>query len=86
MAAEVRIGQQGRIVIPADVRRELGLRTGDVLVVRAEDGRMVLESRERVLQSLVGMFAPGPEGVVDELIEERRREFAREEAELNEQG
>lgn len=57
--------------------------TADLLIVTAEDGRLVLEPRERVLQSLVGMFAPGPEGGVDELIAARRREFEREEAELN---
>jgi transcriptional pleiotropic regulator of transition state genes len=37
-----RIDQLGRIVIPAELRRVLGIRQGDLLDIRAEDDRLVL--------------------------------------------
>ena len=40
--AKVNLGPQGRIVIPAGMRKALGIGTGDVLVARVEDGRMIL--------------------------------------------
>lgn len=76
----VRLGPQGRLVIPAALRRSLGLQPGDELVAWAEGDRLVLERREAVLAGLHGMFS-APAGVVDRLIAERREEAAREEAE-----
>ena len=40
---EVRLGKQGGLVIPAELRRALGLRPGDRLIARKEDGKIVLE-------------------------------------------
>ena len=37
-----RIDQLGRVVVPAELRRTLGIREGDVLDISAEDGRLVL--------------------------------------------
>jgi AbrB family looped-hinge helix DNA binding protein len=42
---EVNLGRQGRLVIPASLRRSLGLVEGDKLIAREEAGRLVLESR-----------------------------------------
>jgi AbrB family transcriptional regulator, transcriptional pleiotropic regulator of transition state genes len=41
-----RIDQLGRVVIPADLRKMLGLRSGDLLEIRAEDGRILLSRAE----------------------------------------
>jgi AbrB family looped-hinge helix DNA binding protein len=81
-AIEVIVGGQGRLVVPAALRRRLGIAAGDVLIARAEDDRLVLERRQAVLARLRKRFAVVPAGVslVDELIEERRREAEREEA------
>jgi len=35
----------GRVVLPVQIRRKLGLRTGDSLDTRVEDGRIVLTPR-----------------------------------------
>ncbi|CAN5787680.1 hypothetical protein BH23ACT11_BH23ACT11_10280 [soil metagenome] len=72
----VRVGPQGRIVIPAAVREELGLGVGDELSTRVEDGRLVLERREDVARRLQGKFASVAPGrsLSEELISERRRE------------
>jgi transcriptional pleiotropic regulator of transition state genes len=37
-----RIDQLGRVVVPAELRRTLGIREGDLLDISAEDGRLVL--------------------------------------------
>lgn len=78
---EVRIGPQGRLVVPATIRESLQLRPGDKLIARVEDGRLVLEKREHVIARLRAHFANVPQGVslADELIAERRAEALREE-------
>jgi AbrB family looped-hinge helix DNA binding protein len=80
--ADVRVGPQGRVVIPARLREALRLNPGEVLVAHVDDGRLVLERREAVLGRLRAAFAaavPRTVSVVDELIAERRDEAAREE-------
>jgi transcriptional pleiotropic regulator of transition state genes len=37
-----RIDQLGRVVIPAELRKMLGIRMGDLLDIRVEDDRLVL--------------------------------------------
>ena len=76
----VRVGPQGRIVIPAHIRQALDIRPGEVLIVRVEDGRLVLETRDRILTRLQDTFAKVPRDVslADELIAERREEARRE--------
>lgn len=78
--AEVRVGLQGRVVIPARIREQLGIGIGDELVARIEGGRMILEKRENVLKRVKGRFASVPDEVklADELISERREEARKE--------
>ncbi len=78
--AEVHVGPQGRLVIPATLRELLGLLPGDSLHARAEGGRLVLEKRGHVLARLKARFGKVPKEVslVDALIEERRAEARRE--------
>lgn len=74
----LRIGPQGRIVIPAPIRKALGLIPGAVVVGRIEDGKVVL-SRSNPLEELRAMFK-NAKFSSKTLIAERRRE-ARKEAE-----
>jgi transcriptional pleiotropic regulator of transition state genes len=37
-----RIDQLGRVVVPAELRKLLGIRPGDLLDIRVEDGHLVL--------------------------------------------
>jgi AbrB family looped-hinge helix DNA binding protein len=78
--AEVKVGPQGRVVIPARMREELGIGAGERLVARIDEGRVVLEKRENVLRRVRGRFASVPKEarLVDELISERREEARRE--------
>ncbi len=80
--SQVRVGPQGRLVIPANLRRTLGIRPGQTLVARAEQGRLVLESRETIIARLKSRLRGIPPDVslVDELIADRRKEGQRENA------
>lgn len=77
---EVRLGAQGRLVIPASVRKALKLKTGDCLVARQVGDSLVLERREAVEKRLQERFRNIPQEVslADELITARREEAARE--------
>jgi len=79
-SVEVSLGRQGRLVIPAPLRRSLGLEDGDRLVARQEADRLVLEKPEQIKQRLKARFAQVPveRRLVNELIAERREECRRE--------
>jgi AbrB family looped-hinge helix DNA binding protein len=78
--SEVREGPQGRLVIPARIRRSMGIVPGDILLAREKDGQLVLEKPDRVLERLKSTFdnVPSDVSLVDELIAERRKEAQRE--------
>jgi AbrB family looped-hinge helix DNA binding protein len=79
-AIEVTVGPQGRLVVPAALRRRLGLQPGDVLVATADEDRLVLERRDATLARLQSRFAhiPSDVSLADELIAQRRQEAERE--------
>ena len=74
----VRMGRQGRVVIPAELRAELGVEPGDRLVAFVENGRLIIQTWEQTERELHEMVAHVKVSLVDELIRERRREAARE--------
>ena len=77
---EVQLGPQGRLVIPAHLRRAMDLKPGDRLIVRKEGDSIVLERRENMIKRLRARFAdvPADASLVDELMAERQAEAARE--------
>lgn len=77
---EVELGPQGRLIVPAALRRELGLMSGERLLVLVQDGALILEPRHTVERRLRERFRHIDPGVslADALIEERRSEAARE--------
>ena len=83
MHEHVELGAGGRLVIPAKMRAALGMAVGDRLNVRLEGSELRIytykEGLRRVQEMMQGLV---PEGVslVDELIAERRREAAKEQA------
>lgn len=82
-SVEVHLGRQGRLVIPAVLRKLLGFEEGDTLVAREEAGRLVLEKQAMVKQRLKSRFVgvPKDRSLAGELIAERREESKREVAE-----
>jgi AbrB family looped-hinge helix DNA binding protein len=80
----IRLGPQGRIVIPAHFRRAMGIETGEPLVATLDgEGRLVIETRKAAWESFLKLFEGIPTDVdlVGELIAERRAEARREEEE-----
>ena len=72
-----KLGEGGRLVIPVEYRRALGVETGDELVLILEDKTMrVLTPREAIkrAQALVRSYVPEGQSLSDELIAERRKE------------
>ncbi len=79
--ARARVDGQGRIVIPADLRRALGIKEGERVIVRLEDGELritTIDHAIRQAQQMVRQYIPPGHSLVDELIAERRAEAARE--------
>jgi AbrB family looped-hinge helix DNA binding protein len=74
----VAVGPKGRVVIPIDVRRELGIREGSELVALVEGEAVVLVPRSAIKSRLRSMFADVKVSMRDELLEDRRREASLE--------
>lgn len=74
MDATLVLGQQGRLVIPAEVRRALGLSPGDQLHLRLVGQRLVLERPHDAVAELRGLASEVSEtrSLVEELLAERR--------------
>ena len=71
----------GRLQIPADVRRNLGLADGDEVVMRVVDGELHIRPARDVLERIradVRKYVPKGVSLADELIADRRAEAARE--------
>ncbi len=72
-----KITEGGRIVIPAEYRRALGLHTGDEVILSLEDGELHIFTPLQAIkhaQELVRRFIPQGRSLADELISERRLE------------
>lgn len=79
--SKVRIGPDGSLVLPTAFREALGLKEGDPVILRLTDGELRLYSVEEGLrraQEIVRSFVPKGTNLVDELLEDRRREAQRD--------
>jgi AbrB family looped-hinge helix DNA binding protein len=75
------VGNKGRVILPAEVRRHCGLAESDRLLLHVEkDGSIHLLSARGLAHNLKGMFKElHPEqNWADEFIEQRRQEARRE--------
>lgn len=77
---EVQVGPQGRLVIPASLRRAWPIERGQILIARLDGERLILEKPAQILQRVKRRFAGlrGQPSLADELIAERRAEARRE--------
>lgn len=81
---EVAVNGQGRVTIPADMRRAAGIAPGETVYMHVEDnGAVVLENRAtyaaRIRREVAASWTGDPSAsVVDELAADRRAEAARE--------
>ena len=76
-----KISEGGRIVIPSDYRRALGLKVGDEVILRISDGQVHILTRGQAVkkaQALVRKHVSERKSLVRELIRERRGDAANE--------
>jgi AbrB family looped-hinge helix DNA binding protein len=82
--AQTRLSANGRIVIPAEIRKAMGIQPGEMLVMEVVDDTLRVESFEkrlaRVQDEIIRLAGPG-RSLADELIAERREEARREDEE-----
>ncbi len=75
------MGQSGRVVIPGEYRRRLGLRSGDEIILHLDEEGLHLYTPAQAVaraQALARRYVPEGRSLSDELISERREETARE--------
>jgi len=88
MTQQAKVIDGGKVVIPANIRRELDIKRGDSLVVeRDAAGAIILKTYAQVAREAQQRFrdmrggdGAGSSSVVDELIADRRDEARREAA------
>lgn len=74
MIAQVSAG--GRIVIPAEIRKQMNIRSGDQVILSYHDGELHIATRKQRLQQAKDIVkaCAGNSSLADELLEERRAE------------
>lgn len=75
LQARAHMSEKGRVVIPAAMRKALGMSVGGVLDLRVVDGELCIstqESRLRRAQERVRRYVPAGVSLADELSAERR--------------
>jgi AbrB family looped-hinge helix DNA binding protein len=82
MRGRAKLNQQGRIVIPAECRAAAGLKPGDDLLIETVgEGELRLRTPRQAIkeaQAIVAPYLKEGSDPVQELIDERRAEAARE--------
>src|SRR5215212_6705939 len=84
--AKLKIGEAGRIVIPAEMRAAMMVKPGDTVTAQVVDGEFRIVSPKVALkrvQSFARQIKRPGVSAVDELIAERRAEARRETEEAN---
>ena len=77
----VRLGKGGRLVIPADLRRELGIEAGDEVILRLDEEGLHVSTPAQALvraQTFVRSLEIEGRDLAAELVAERRREAVEE--------
>ena len=82
MSVRAKINQQGRIVIPAECRTAAGIKLGEELLIDVVGaGELRLRTRSQALkeaQEIVARYIPKGRDLVQEFLDDRRKEAARE--------
>ena len=80
-AVRVRMGTNGRLVVPASLRKEIGLTDGKSVLIETVKGELRVRPMEDVIQHAqqrLRKFIGGKNSLSEELIADRRAEADRE--------
>jgi AbrB family looped-hinge helix DNA binding protein len=76
------VDNNGRILIPAQIRKAFNIKAGDIFVMRIIDGEIRMISLDKAIadaQKLIRKHVPEGISLVDELFKERKEDLARQE-------
>ena len=78
--ASTKLTRKGQITIPIEIRNELGLKEGDYLTVRSENGRIVAENQLDIVRRTAGSLSEYAREVnkglsIDEIIAREKAAF-----------
>ncbi len=71
------MSNNGRIIVPAGIRKALDLKPGDEIVIQLEDGSIKLTPIRQAIQlaqKKVRQYVPKGTSLVDDLLQARREE------------
>lgn len=74
---KLKLSQGGRLVIPAEYRKAIGLNIGDDIMLRVEDGEIRLTALQQSIQqaqAAIRRHVDKDRSLVDELIAERKEQ------------
>ena len=80
-AFKTKLGKGGRVIVPAEYRRELGVEPGDEIILHLDEEGLRLYTPAQAVaraQALVRRYVPEERSLSEELVSERRGESARE--------
>jgi AbrB family looped-hinge helix DNA binding protein len=83
---KIRVAAGGRIVIPAEIRQELGIKEGEeILLSKSQDGYRLTTYRESIrrAQDLFSQTKKPGESIVTEFLQERRNEAIKEDRDFS---
>ena len=75
------MSENGRIVIPAAIRKAAGVRPRETLTVRVDEEGIHIQTRRQAIkraQAVVRQITGGRTGLVEEFLRERREDAGRE--------
>lgn len=81
ISGKSKLNDNGRLVIPAEIRKEMSLNPGDTVIMTLEDGVLKIESQQarvRQVQLSLNRLIPTNRRLSHELIENRRDEARHE--------
>jgi AbrB family looped-hinge helix DNA binding protein len=86
-SGKARLDERGRLVLPAELRRRLGLAAGDTVTITEErEGVLRVESRRAAARSLIGLAGRSDRSPLDDLRADRRRQAEAEDADATRVG
>lgn len=80
-AQRVRLIEGGKVIIPAPIRRSLGLTTGDVVTIELDNGDIRIRTLDSALaraRAIVRRHVAPGHSLVSELVSDRRSEAERD--------
>ena len=76
-----KVSRKGWVVIPAPIRKRLGLAYGSAVRIRLEGDRIILTPEKNPVEECFGKLSHG-ESLTDLLLEERKKDRIREEEKI----